>query len=417
MFSYFGTGITDTKCQKIIGLPELRQLIRNNPHAGKIAELRCLRKDGDEYYKVLKSSLPNITPNCIVSERNLDQEHFNSSLRQFSQYIYFDFDGQNNPEDYKRYFIERYGHLASMVCISSGYGGISALFKVSQPVTTDNYDNIWYWIRNSILSDETVDPQCRGIGRAMFISHDPDVYCNFDNEIDIPIVELIEPNHFKWESQSKSRGNTYYSLTYSSGPIPIQNVFQKLQTKTRVDVINPVVDFKPVEYLAVYPPKKIKDGTKHRIYTAMIHSLVYLNPNIEEEYIYSYLYFVNKNHADPQMESREFTRLFKMVYNEIKKSGRTDVRKEIRYIHFNPECSISKQDKVTISNLLNGVKRKNESILKIMETKQILEQKGIHITQKQIIKLSGLSSKTVRTYMNKNLTDIAEIVEMINQSY
>lgn len=417
MFSYFETGITDTKCKKIIGLPELRQLIRNNPHAGKIAELRRLRRDGNEHYKVLKSRLPNITPNCIVSERNLDHEHINSSLRQFSQYIYFDFDGQNNPEDYKRYFIERYGHLASMVCISSGYGGISALFKVRQSVTTDNYDNIWYWIRNSILSDETVDPQCMGVGRAMFISHDPDVYCNFDNEIDIPIGELVEYDKIRRESQYKSSGDTYYSLTYSSGIIPIQNVFQKLQSKTRVDVINPIVDYKPVEYLAVYPPRKIKDGTKHKIYTAMIHSLVYLNPGIEEDYIYSYLYYVNKNYAKPQMEPREFTRLFKMVYNEIKKSGRTDVRKEIRYIHFNPECSISKQDKVTISNLLNGVKRKNESIMKIMEAKQILKQKGINVTQKQIIELTGLSSKTVRTYMNKNLTDIAEIVEIINQSY
>ncbi len=417
MFSYFEKGITDTKCQRIIGLPELRQLIRNNPHAGKIVELRRLRKDGNEHYKVLKSRLPNITPNCIVSERNLDHKHINSSLRQFSQYIYFDFDGQNNPEDYKRYFIERYGHLASMVCISSGYGGISALFKVRQSVTTDNYDNIWYWIRNSILSDETVDPQCRGIGRAMYISHDPAVYCNFDNEIDIPIGELVEYDKIRRESQYKSSGDTYYSLTYSSGIIPIQNVFQKLQTKTRVDVINPVVDYKPVEYLAVYPPRKIKDGTKHKIYTAIIHSLVYLNPDIEEEYIYSYLYYVNKNYAKPQMEPREFTRLFKMVYNEIMKSGRTDVRKEIRNIHFNPECSISKRDKINISNLLNGVKRKNESILKIMEAKLILEQKGIHVTQKQIVRLTGLSTKTVRTYMNKNLTYIAEIVEMINHSY
>ena len=160
-----------------------------------------------------------------------------------------------------------------MVCISSGYVDISALFKVRQSVTTDNYDNIWYWIRNSILSDETVDPQCRGIGRAMYISHDPAVYCNFDNEIDIPIGELVEYDKIRRESQYKSSGDTYYSLTYSSGIIPIQNVFQKLQTKTRVDVINPVVDYKPVEYLAVYPPRKIKDGTKHKIYTAIIHSL------------------------------------------------------------------------------------------------------------------------------------------------
>lgn len=416
MFSYFEGGIKNIKCSKYIGLPELRDLIRKSPYAEKITLIRKLRSDGQEYLPI-KSQLPYITPQCVLKRRNLDKDNIEENFTQFSQYLYFDIDVKSDPREFKRYFIERYGHLASLVSLSCSLGGVSVFFKVRCPLTFDNFTSVWYWIRMKVLHDEIVDGKCKDIGRAMYVSHDPEVYCNFDNEIKIPIDELVGLDPIKLESQYKSRKNLYYSLTYSSGIIPIQNVFQKLQTKTRVEVINPVVDFKPVEYLAVYPPKKIKDGTKHKIYTAMIHALVYLNPTLEEEYIYSYLYYVNKNHAKPQMESREFIRMFKMVYNEIKKSGRTDVRKEIRYIHFNPECSISKQDKVNISNLLNGTKRQNESIMKIMEAKQILEQKGIPVTQKQIIELSGLSSKTVRTYRNKKLTDIEKIVEMINDSY
>ncbi len=66
MFSQFEKGIKDTKCSKIIGLPELIQIVRNNPKEQKIETIRNLRKNGDEFYKELKSKLPYITPNCIV---------------------------------------------------------------------------------------------------------------------------------------------------------------------------------------------------------------------------------------------------------------------------------------------------------------------------------------------------------------
>jgi len=130
MFSLFEDGITDTKCKKTIDLPELRRLIRNNPQAEKIAKLRQLRKSGDEYYKVLKSQLPNITPNCILDARSLKGENREKNFRQFSQYLYYDIDVQGNPDEYKSYFINKYGHFASLICLSSSAGGISVLFKI-----------------------------------------------------------------------------------------------------------------------------------------------------------------------------------------------------------------------------------------------------------------------------------------------
>lgn len=417
MFSLFEDGITDTICKTIIGLPELRQMIRNNPYAEKIAKIRQLRKIGDEYYKVLKSELPNITPNCIVSERNLDEEHINNTLKQFSQYIYFDIDGKDNPEEYKSYFVEKYGHLATMICISSGYGGISALFKIRNQITIDNFNTVWDYVRYTVLSGETVDPHCKGIGRAMFISHDPEVYCNFDNEIEVSISATSQYQLKKEVNQYKTCKQNYFRLNSPSSVLDINVVLGKLRTRTLVEHPSPVVDFLPLEYTEVFFQKDIPDGTKHRTYTSMIHTLVYLNPEIERQYIFSYLFFINEQHAKPKMEKRELIRLFNTVFEGIKNNGVNYVNTEIKWVHFNPDCRLSKADKISISNMLNGARRKNKTIEKIIAAKHGMEQAGQKITQNRIAKLTKLSSKTIRRHLNSNLIDIDELVQMINDTF
>lgn len=415
MFSYFEKGIKDTKPSRFIGLPELVQIIRFNPNKDKIDTIRNLRKNDDEYYKVLKSELPNITPVCMVRERNLEGENFEKNFIQFSNYLYYDFD-KWNAEGYKRYFIDKYSHLASMICISSSGGGISVLFRVKNTITKENFSEIWQTVRETTLSAEVIDASCTGIGRAMFISHDPDVFYNYENEIEVELKNPIIKSEKKEVKQCITSKDFNNTLISPFSIISIDKVLLKLITETVVEVSNPVVDFKPFEYTKVFIPKVIKDGTKHVIYTSMIHALVHLNPNIEKEYIFSYLYYVNSRFARPRMERREFHRLFNLVYNRIKATGEVYVKKEMKYIHFNPGCNVTIAEKINISNMINGFKRKNESIQKIINAKQELEKMGKKITKKRIAEISGLSIKTVRAHFNSPLIDMDEVLEMVNDS-
>ena len=274
MFSYFEDGITNTKTSKFISITDLVGIIRNNPHAGQIDAIRNLRKYGDAYYKTLKSQLPNITPVCMVRERNLSDGNLEQNLIQFSQYLYYDLD-HGSPEEYKDYFIKKYGHLTALICISSSAGGISVLFKVKNHITTDNFSLIWQKVRETILSEEIVDKKCCDIGRAMFISDDPSVFYNYENEIEIKLDN--EPIK-KRVKQSKTCKDLNFTLNYSFSVIAIDKVLEKLITRTVVPVANPIVDYKPVECINVFIQKNIKDGTKHKIYTSMINSF-YLQLN------------------------------------------------------------------------------------------------------------------------------------------
>lgn len=415
MFSYFEDGIKDTKCSKFIGLSELIQLIRHNPNDQKIETIRNLRRNDDEFYKVLKSNLPYITPNCMVKIRKLDEDNFSNNFMQFSQYLYYDIDNWN-AENYKSYFVNKYGHLASMICISSSGGGLSVLFKVKNIITRENFDEIWQSVRDTILFTELVDEKCKDIGRAMFISHDTSAFFNFENEIEVELKDVTDDLFKKRGKQSKSCKDFNNTLISPFSIKSIDQTLEKLVTRTSVEVLNPIVDFKPVECVDVYIPAIIKDGTKHVIYTSMIHALIYLNPEIEKEYIFSFMWYVNNKFAKPKMEKREFIRLFYWVYNGIKETGRTKVTKELKFIHFHSDCKLSKEEKIGISNMLNGSKRKNESIKKIIDAKNELNQLGQKMTQNRIAALTGLSAKTVRTHLNSVMIDMDEMVEMVNNS-
>ncbi len=176
-----------------------------------------------------------------------------------------------------------------MIYISLSGGGISVLFKIKNTITKNNFSEIWQTVRDNLLSDEPIDYNSKGIGRAMFISNDPSVFYNYENELEVEVKNPIEGSYKKTGKQSKTCKDFIYNLISPFSIISIDRVLQKITTHTIVPVANPIIDFKPVEYVEVYIPKIIKDGTKHIIYTSMIHALVYLNPEIDKEYIFSFL--------------------------------------------------------------------------------------------------------------------------------
>lgn len=417
MFSYFENGITGTTCNRFIDLYHLVNIIKNHQNAVLIDEIRTLRSMDDDNYKKLKKQLPYITPNCMVQKRSLGGDNFKTNFIQSSGYIYIDLDvGCETSRDYKSYFIDKYGHRATLVCLSSSAGGISVLFRVKTLVTKENFDYLWNYIKDNILAGEPVDLRSKDIGRAMFVSHDPNVYINYENDIDIQLTEpSIIPIEKKVKQSNSSKGFTN-TLNSPFSVLSIDKVYEKLVVSTRVEILNPIVDFRPVECTEVFIPKVIKDGTKHTIYPSMIHNLVYLNPDIEREYIFSFLFYINNRFARPRMDKKELFRLFNLVFDGIKKTGKSYHSHYIKFVHINPKISISKKEKIQIANTLNGYQRRNLSYKKIQDAIRDLEQSGQKVTPTRIAELSGLTPKTVRARLKSGLIDMDEKVKMINDS-
>ena len=415
-FSYFDGGIKNTLPQQSINLSQLVELITNHPNSGLIYTIRSLREKNDKYYKTLKGYLPYVTPNCTVSQRKLTGDLLNTNLLSFSQYIYFDIDidiKTINVYDYKKYIIDRYGELVSMVCVSSSLGGVSLLFRVTNTITTDNFDSIRNYIIDTILYDEVTDPNCSDIGRPMFLSYDKEVYVNYDNSITIDTSVLTNK---KGVTQPILKKHTkQYRLNGTFSVIPMKQVFGKVVTKTVVNTTNPVVDIKGERFVEVTFPRHIKDGTKHKVYTQMIHTLVYLNPYIEPVYLYSYIHFVNREFGDPSMEDYKLINLFELVYNGIKNNPNYNYQhRRYKWIHFGTGTTLNGDQKRILSSKLNGIIRTNTTILKIQESKRYLMESGLKVTQKSVSEHSGVSLTTVKRHYKKEPTDLEMMVREIN---
>ena len=416
MISYFENGVKQTRPNKEIDIYELVEIIRHNPKIDLINEIRRLKLNGNDSYQSIKKSLPNITPNCLVSKRNVSTDI--NSFNSFSQFIYFDLDNSDNVNECKNQIIEKYGQYLTMVCISSSGAGLSIIFKIENEITVDNFNSIWLWIRNEILINETVDVKTKDIGRCMFISSDPEVYFNDANQITIDESELEQYMGEGCAHQYKSDRGINIILDCALESRNIYEAIKLLKIQTPVDIIKPVVEYKIItDYVKIYIPKVIKDGNKHSTYTSIIHHLYYLNPAIDPQYIYWFLKYINDRVAKPKMNECELERLFQFVYQQIINANNNFVETKTKKIHFNENCKIQIEDKIKIASKLNGIINKNKSIQKIIDAKDELRMKNLEINKLSVTRQSGMSRNTVIRHFDKELIDIQPIIDELNIKY
>ena len=420
MFSYFEKGITNLIPSKTIDLSQLVKLIKNNPKKSLINEIRELRLKGDQTYKEKKIFLNYITPNCSVKKRSLkEDENYTKNFIAPSSYIYFDFDGVVNAQEYKHYFIEKYGHLVSLVCISSGAGGIAVFFKLTNAVDNKNFLDIWNTITETILKEEQVDVICKDLGRPMYLSYDTEPFVNYDNEITVDIPLNKEKNTSKKQLNQSILNKKYNNtLIEPLSNIEFEEFMDKIVTKTPVVVNNPIVELFASEKMDVTFPREIRDTKKHSIYTIMIHKLIYLNPQLPSSYLFSYLNFINNYFGKPPMEFKKLIDLFTFVYSSIKNDENYEFKnKKYKYVHFNNNSKLSGEEKRNLACKINGKKRSNTSIEKIITAKEELKSQGLKITQKALAEKTGLSISTIKRHINSEPVDLEKLVIDVNELY
>ena len=420
MFSYFNGGIKNIYPKRHIDFISFIRLIKNNPEKPKIEKIREFRKVGKDYNN-LKNTLPYITPNCMVKVRKLKDSDYN--LIAPSTFIYFDIDDYPNSQKLKVRFICEYGHLASLICISCSGGGISIFFKVSNHLKNENDFLIArQYIIDNILVKEKIDTNAGGIARAMFISSDPYLFYNYENEIELP-VELFKKGKNKVENcrlenklDNNSKIRFHCAPQEAFIPTPIKEVLDQLIFETPVNVENPVVDYNEVNYVEIRFQYLIKDGLKHKTFTNMIHKLIFLNPNADKQLLLSYIYHVNEEYTGyKKMELRELIGLFDTVYNGAISLGNSKVKPVLKRIHYNKDCDAT-FNKRKVSGKIRGVLKENETKLKIKAAIEEMQAQGIPISKSSISKYSGIHRGTIIKHLNTDLNDLYALIKEINDS-
>ncbi len=201
-------------------------------------------------------------------------------------------------------------------------------------------------------------------------------------------------------------------------PIEIQFAEKFVERFLGLDIKNPIVDLNPILYTKISFPNPIKDGIKHKLYTGLIHKLVHLNSHLTVDEIFSWLYFLNEQFAEPPMEFRELQSLFNYVYQLTQKPDYSYKHGRLKSFHLQPNLKeLLPKQKCKIMNQLNGSKKSNDSKEKIKNAKHFLLSQGMDITQKAVAEVSGLSLRTVHTHFNSDPIDLKELVAEKNSSW
>lgn len=411
------------------------EIVRNNPERILIRDIRKLRLDGSDQYKILKDTASYCTPSCELKYKKLSNHHFKKNFNGFSGYFYFDFDlvfedQYNDVRAFKQYFIEKYGDYVTTVAISISGGGISVLLKVPVEInSTKEYNDAWHVIRNTIFHAEPVDSNVCDLGRALFLTDDPDIFVNHDSEIDFNSLvdeQIYTESNKPYKTVSKNVKDSLFTNKETNNRLNFTfygfNEFMNLlKLKTEVEVLNDIVDFKEIEFVEVTFPRIIVDGRKRKAYSGIIHHLIYLNPHIDPSYIYSYLVYINNNFASyPQMEKSSLEHLVRTTINNIKETGEIYIRSKTKRVHFNPKALLHPKVKSALSNQINGRYKEfkmGETILKAKNELQKHKEKFRKVDLQRLVALEipKISRPTIDKYMDYQPFSFDDYITEINQ--
>lgn len=403
--------------KEIITIQQLKSIVKNNPQKEYIEYVRGLEYKSPEYNK----SKENIS--CIMPHGTFNGIG-NSNLISFSNYLYYDIDGidtKNELNDTIKRLCNTFP--ISFLQRSVSGKGFHFLIKLDDtfliPNDTFFFIEVYSYVRELLLNKGfNIDMSASGLSRKMLLSSDED--CLLNNQVSFSIdkvsfnsfIELRSTNG-KVKIKSKKLKNESIELNDTFfEPIPIKELLQqiKVETKYTKDIEGDFI-VEDMEYYYILLPEIIRDGTKHTLYTRIVNALYFINNNISRSQILSYIYYVN-NRANPGMTSKYLYNFITRLCDKIEENG-VKIKPRLKRIHFNKESNLTKKQKQIMAAKINGKLRTNRTIETIQNAKYELGIRNMKITQKEVVKYTGLSIATVkRNWTSQNKEIVVEIPEI-----
>ena len=414
-----------------ISIHDLVDYIRNNPQCDVIDKIRHFRLQGkeNEVNLLKQNNLYFVNPNYYLDGRGQCVG---------SGFIYLDIDRVvGDVERFRKSFIEQYGHLVSLVCLSSSGRGLSLLVPVSHSINNSTTFKRVYRYVSSLFGATEFDHAVGHLKSNWFLSGDENVYYNNsspliiddliqDKDCDVIPTEYV-PDVNEVESvldrlglvfsdQGGSRDNYIVNIIHRMNPSIINNsenefiqLLSKYQLETSIE-LNDLVHFEGIPYRKIFIRKVHPDGTKRKSYTKYIHDLLYLNPNMTASDLYLILYMINQLYARPRMDTKLLEYIvssqFEYITNlpDYQYSGRT----MNRLIHYQDRKLIPQKKRKSWSNKMRGFVQQQQTSQTIDGVQGYCVSHGIRCTKKFIHDNTGLSISTIKRYLKKNGNQIEE---------
>lgn len=410
MFSYSTKPLKgSSQIEENIDFSKLVRLIRNHPNKDIVFESTTLRREGRdvECRNLKKSKLPWLTPNCIVKKRLLDNKNnFNQNFIQSSGYIYYDVDDFSDILT-KDEFVSHYGHITSLISKSVTGRGISLLVRINRKIETKEDFLLTYdYIKQEYFPSIKFDDNVRIFGCAWILPYDEDVFVNYDSELEIPKflnegsydVYKNTPQHIRGMNPCIDK-----KIEEEVDAIDTGVEFGSHILETKVD-FDGLYCIKPTPILSIRFPRRILDGSKHKVFRKNVHDYICLNPNGSLNSTIHLVVQINKNFGKPPMEYNHLKSLVRNQYEYIK-SNKDYVNlspKSLRVIHYKKRRLIPSPIRLNFSNQMRGILDKGLTWKRIhYSINYLLDEYGTY-TYQDIATTLGISKSTVKRHISND---------------
>lgn len=387
-------------------LETLITTIKNHPLKKEITALRNMEYKSSQYDK-LKLKLPVVTPHGTFKSSKKE------SLEYLSGYMYFDIDGfeiSNEVDETIKKLNEEFP--ITLICKSCGGKGLAFLLKVNG-VTLDNFDTTHAFIRHTFQDNGfSIDDAAGGLIRKWIISYDPDVIYNQENEYIIDKLayeKFVIGNKTTPKKVKKRKQDCDADDDDELELIPFNTLCKMIKTESEfTGKIEGDFTIQEIEFYRICYPKIIKDGTKHRTYTRIIHALYFLNEDITKHQVFSYVFYINST-AEAKMSKLKLKSFVANICNKIEETGEILIKTRIKKIHFNENSELTKREKQGMAAKITGAHRSNKTKESIQHTIAYFEANNIKVTKKRIAQELKIDVKTVQRNWKKDLVEVSSL--------
>jgi hypothetical protein len=428
-FPYFATGISQTIPTESIHIQSLVELTVNNPKKDLVKRIRELRAKNDNQFKKKKRGLAYITPASHLRYRSLNGDDFELNFISSTGYVYLDYDFKDElhlVSEKKKEFISKYGDQIAFCALSSSLGGFQVLVRVNISIRNQKeYLDVWNYLNDNVFTIFEADTDARDIGRAMFISHDEDVFVNYNSIVDLKSVhtsiygisiEGVKPEVNKTKNKTKNKNKKKIAIAKNNEGVEKDIILRNDNFRYVTEIVykNKIVDIETREFNKVYFTRNIPDGQKHEVFAATIHILKYLNQWCSIEDIIHEMRLFNNIQKQKMVDSR-LLELIKYHWDLTEKKDYI-FKSGVRTIHLNPDSDLTAYQRQCISNRINGVIRNNETILKIKEAKSLIASQNGKVNKQNVAKISGVSRRLVTEYFDRDEFELKQLEFEINNN-
>ncbi len=196
--------------------------------------------------------------------------------------------------------------------------------------------------------------------------------------------------------------------------LDLDEVLAELKLETSVEIINPIMDIKPINICRVEFPEKISSGTLQYHMYKIIHNLFHINgTNCNIANVFSFLYYVNENHTNVKAPLENLLKLVNKTIMEIEETGEIRSDEYLVNVH-QRKNTLHPEELKKNAGYANSKLRVNKSIEEIKNAKGELFESNKKITKMAVAELNGMSRKTVTKYWNSEPTPMDEILKYCN---